>query len=52
MVSYGEPVPTDGEIDREAITKTLEGTVHQLTAKALLGARSRRMWRNELGKLK
>lgn len=37
MVSYGEPVPTDGEADRKAITKTLEGTVRQLTAKALLG---------------
>ncbi len=37
MVSYGEPFPADSEADRKAITKTLEGTVRQLMANALLG---------------
>ena len=37
VVSYGEPVAADGEADRKAMTKTLEGAVRGLTTAALLG---------------
>ena len=37
LVTYGEPVPADCNIDRKAITKRLEGTVRRLLGAALRG---------------
>ena len=37
LVTYGEPVPADCNIDRKAITKRLEGTVRRLFGAALRG---------------
>jgi len=37
VVSYGEPFAADGEVDRKAMTKRLEGVVRQLTAATLRG---------------
>lgn len=37
VVSFGEPVPLDGAIDRKALTKHLEGAVRHLMAAALRG---------------
>jgi 1-acyl-sn-glycerol-3-phosphate acyltransferase len=36
VVSYGEPVPVDGALDRKALTRRLEGTVRRLMTAALL----------------
>jgi lyso-ornithine lipid O-acyltransferase len=35
VVSYGEPVPVDGEIDRKTMTRQLEGAVRRLMAATL-----------------
>jgi 1-acyl-sn-glycerol-3-phosphate acyltransferase len=37
VVSYGEPIATDGTVDRKAMTKRLEGAVRTLTAATLRG---------------
>ena len=37
LVTYGEPVPADRDIDRKAVTKRLEGTVRRLLAANLRG---------------
>jgi lyso-ornithine lipid O-acyltransferase len=37
LVTYGEPVPADRNIDRKAMTKQLEGAVRRLSAAALRG---------------
>jgi lyso-ornithine lipid O-acyltransferase len=37
VVTYGEPVPADGGLDRKAMTKRLEGAVRRLMAGALRG---------------
>ena len=37
VVSYGDPVPADGAVDRKAMTKRLESAVRQLTAATLRG---------------
>ena len=37
VVSYGEPVAADGDTDRKAMTKRLEGAVRRLFAAALRG---------------
>jgi 1-acyl-sn-glycerol-3-phosphate acyltransferase len=37
VVSYAPPVTIDGETDRKALTRTLEGTVRGITAAALNG---------------
>ncbi len=37
VVSYGAPVAADGEADRKAMAKSLEGAVRGLTTAALLG---------------
>jgi lyso-ornithine lipid O-acyltransferase len=37
LVTYGEPVPADRNIDRKEITKQLEGTVRRLLGAALRG---------------
>jgi 1-acyl-sn-glycerol-3-phosphate acyltransferase len=37
VVSYAEPVAGDGEADRKAMAKTLEGTVRSITAATLRG---------------
>jgi 1-acyl-sn-glycerol-3-phosphate acyltransferase len=37
VVSYGDPVTADGEADRKALAKTLEGAVRRLMAECLYG---------------
>jgi hypothetical protein len=37
VVSYGDPVPADGAVDRKAMTKRLETAVRALTAATLRG---------------
>lgn len=37
VVSYGEPVPVDGALDRKAMTRRLEGDVRRLVAGTLHG---------------
>jgi 1-acyl-sn-glycerol-3-phosphate acyltransferase len=37
LVTYGEPVPADRDIDRKAMTKRLEGAVRRLLVAALRG---------------
>ncbi len=37
VVSYGEPVPADGTLDRKAMTRKLHDEVHRLMAGALRG---------------
>ncbi len=37
VVSYGEPVPADGEADRKTMTRALEGAVRRLTVATLSG---------------
>jgi lyso-ornithine lipid O-acyltransferase len=37
VVSYGKPVAADGEADRKAMAKTLEGAVRRLMAEGLYG---------------
>jgi 1-acyl-sn-glycerol-3-phosphate acyltransferase len=37
VVSYGEPVAADGEADRKAMAKSLEGAVRRITAATLRG---------------
>jgi hypothetical protein len=37
VVGYAEPVAGDGEADRKAMAKTLEGTVRAITAATLRG---------------
>ena len=37
VVSYGEPMAADGEADRKAMAKTLEGAVRAITAATLRG---------------
>jgi len=37
VVTYGDPVPADRDVDRKAMSKRLEGTVRQLLVTALRG---------------
>ena len=37
LVTYGEPVPADRDIDRKAMSKRLEETVRELLVAALRG---------------
>jgi hypothetical protein len=37
LVTYGEPVAADGDMDRKAMSRRLEGTVRQLLVAALRG---------------
>jgi 1-acyl-sn-glycerol-3-phosphate acyltransferase len=37
VVSYGEPIASDGSTDRKVMTRRLEGAVRQLTTATLLG---------------
>ena len=34
-VTFGQPIPYDGDVDRKAVARALEGTVRRLTAAAL-----------------